>query len=55
MARKKGKTGSRTNLYLDDDVKAQAIKLAFQENSSLSDLVEVGLRRLIARRAKKAA
>lgn len=49
------RTGSPTNIYLDDAVKAQASKLAFREDISLSALIERELGRYIARRQKKAA
>lgn len=54
MARAKGRNGSPTNLYLDDELKRAASKLAFIESKSLSELVEEELRKLIARRAKAA-
>ena len=54
MARKKGRTGSPTNLYLDYDVKGAASKLAFTEGKSLSTLVNEELRKLIERRRKSA-
>lgn len=54
MARKKGRTGSPTNLYLDDEVKKAATKLAFLTNQSLSSLVDAELRGLIARKKREA-
>lgn len=52
MARPKGRTGKPTNLYLTDEVKALASRIAFQDQISLSELVEQQLAALIKRRQK---
>lgn len=53
--RRKGRTGSATNLYLDDVVKKAAAKLAFDEGKSLSDLVTEELKKLLAKRSRVGA
>jgi hypothetical protein len=52
MARKAGRTGSPTNLYLNDEVKRLGSELAFKEGKSLTELTNELLKKRIERAIK---
>lgn len=52
MARSKGRRGSATNLYIDNKLKRDAMRFAFKQNLSLSELVNALIRERLTVKAE---